>query len=206
MKMLLMGNTYPLILDGVIKEQLQLYFDKDSVKTIIKKVNEEYKAVIKRAPDIGGKENIFIDIMYLGSYVIALYKNMKDKVTIEQFNVMIKNGIENCDLLKKKMKKIDISSVEYNEKLEIAEKWSESNKEKYPTNWILKLPKDVKSDGIYFEFNRCALCALCKSEGVLELIPSLCEIEYIVLNMANCTLTRRKTLGGGDACCNFWIR
>jgi len=60
--------------------------------------------------------------------------------------------------------------------------------------------------GIYFEFAKCGLCELCKSENVSELTPLMCEMDFISFNFANCRLIREKTLSNGNEYCDFWIR
>lgn len=206
MKITLIANTYPMLLEGSVKEQLQLHYSQQETKEILKYASLEYKDIIKRTPEIGGKDNMFLDIFYFGAYVVALYKRLRTDLTISELDKIVKEGIESSDFLKKKLIKINPLSDEYKKELMKASKWSTENKLKYPTNWIVNYKENQKNDGLYFEFSNCSLCHLCKQEGVPELMPSLCQIDYTLINLSDCKLERTKTIGTGSHICDFWIR
>lgn len=205
MKMIMTAYAYPVILKGVVNDQLLKYFDKAQVKEIIKTTAAEYMKIVKRAPEIGGSKNLFVSNYLMGAYLIALYKTTKDKISIEQLGEVISNGLENFDYMKKLMQKEDLLSKEYKDKIESAGKWCYDNKDKYPDNWLVSVKDKEKTDVTHIVFTRCGLCALCKKENVPEFITLLCATDYITMGLANCKLERPTTLGAGSACCDFHI-
>lgn len=159
----------------------------------------------ERAPEIGGKKNYFIANYYMGSYLIALYKNIKDVLSLVEFNGIIVDGLHGFSYMKKKMLKTNLLSSEFKEKLIKAGLWCEENINVYPTNWLVSVKDENNPHLTNLVFTRCGLHGLCKSEGVPELLPSLCETDYIVMSFAGCKLERPTTLGEGNDCCNFYI-
>lgn len=167
--------------------------------------NKEYKAILKRAPEIGGNKNFFIANYHMGAYLIALYKNTKDTLSIGEFDKIIAKGLNDFSYMKKKMQKKDLLSMKFKEKIIKAGVWCEQNKDVYPTNWLVSVQDEKNPDLTNIVFTRCGLCYLCKNEGVPEFLPSLCETDYITMSFAGCKLERPTTLGKGDDCCNFNI-
>lgn len=206
MKLSLMGRVYPLAMDKLLKKQLLRKFDKTYIENVLKKANLNYKQILKRTPDMGGKENIFIKNIYMGSYIIAVYKAAKREIDLPELNRIIVDGLNEFALLKKKMSRTDLSSDAYRGKLKKAAAWAYQNRNKYPGTWLLSVPDHVKPDGVYYEFTQCGLCTLCEQEGEPDLIHLLCNTDYITIGFSGCKLTRTKTLAKGDSCCNFWIQ
>ncbi|QAA32800.1 hypothetical protein C1I91_14760 [Clostridium manihotivorum] len=205
MKMTIMAYVYPIILRGVVKEQLCKYYSKDNMKVLSKKIHNEYRAIIKRSPDIGGRKNLFMGSYLMGAYIIALYKNTKDKLSITELDGIISEGLKNFHYMKKHMSKVDLLSVNYKNKIEQAGKWCKKNKDKYPTNWQVEVKDKENPNLTHIVFTKCGLCFLCKSEGVPEIISSLCVTDYITMSFAKCKLERPTTLGKGSDCCDFYI-
>lgn len=197
--------AYLFVLKKVIKTQLQTYYEGADLKTILKSTARSYIDIVKRAPEIGGNKNIFLSSYLMGAYLIALHKNTKDKISISELDQLIADGLNNFDYMKKQMKKVDLLSNNYKNKIEKAGKWCADNKDKYPTNWLVSVKDKENSDLTHIVFTRCGLCALCERENVPELTPSLCATDYITMSFANCELKRPTTLGKGEECCDFYV-
>jgi len=208
MEYTIIGKIYPIILNNVVKNELKHHYKNNEIKEIIKKTKNEYLNIILRTPKMGGNKNIYIGNMYLGAYLIGLYKNIKEKISIERYNDMIQNGLKN--FLKKnyillKMKSVNYLSEKYKRKLYKRTKWARENETKYPWNWQIRIPEKQKDSGIYYEFTQCGLCKLFIAENVPELTYILCNTDYLVFSFGGYKLIRTETLAQGDECCDFWI-
>lgn len=200
-----MVYAYPFIMKSVVKAQLQNYYNKNDLKFIIKKTARGYYRIVKNAPNIGGNRNIFISSYLMGAYLISLHKNTKDIISISEFDNLIADGLNNFEFMKRQMRKTDLLSKEYKDKIESAGRWCDENKDKYPTNWLVSV-KDKQDDSLtHIVFTRCGLCTLCEKENVPELTPSLCATDYIAMSFANCKLERPTTMGNGNEYCDFYI-
>lgn len=203
--MTMMAYAYPMILQSVVKNQLCRYYSKDDIKDLVKKIHNKYREIVRRSPDIGGNKNLFISSYLMGAYLIAVYKNTKDKLTLADLDKIISEGLSNFEFMKKRMKKEDLLSISYKNKISQAGEWCKKNKDKYPTNWYVEVKDKENSDLTHIVFTKCALCFLCEKEGVPEFISTLCATDYITMSFANCKLERPTTLGKGNNCCDFYI-
>jgi len=204
------GRIYPIILNNIVKNELKQYYKNNEIKEIIKKTKKEYLNIILRTPKMGGNKNIYIGNMYLGAYLIGLFKNINEKIAIEKYNDIIQNGLNNFIknnyfILKLKMKSIDYLSKKYKRKLYKRTEWARENETKYPWNWQIRIPENQKDSGIYFEFTQCGLCKLFFSENVPELTYIMCNTDYLTFAFCGYKLIRTKTLAQGNECCDFWI-
>lgn len=200
------GKVLPIVLKNIAKKQLKKYFSDIEIKNITKNTKEEYKSIIVRTPNMGGNKNFYIAIMYLGIYLIALYRNTNKKLSLEEYSQLIQNGLKNSTLLKLKMGSVNYFSKKYRKSLYKRIEWTKNNEAKYPWIWQIRIPENKRNEGIYFEFTKCGLCELCKNEKVSELLPLMCKTDYISFSFANCKLIREKTLSNGNEYCDFWIK
>ena len=81
--------------------------------------------------------------------------------------------------MRKRAKKVDLLSVNYKNKIQCAGEWCKKNKDKYPTNWQVELKDKANPHLTHIVFSKCGLCFLCKSEGVPEIISSLCATDNL---------------------------
>lgn len=196
---------FPMAMKGTFKKYLLKKFHRVDVEILIRLSGKEFKSILKRAPDVGGNENLFITNYYIGAYLIALYKNIRDKLSIDDFNRMIADVLHDSAVIKTKMKNQDLLSLKFKNRMINAGIWCEKNKDIYPTNWLVSVEDEMNPELTHLIFTRCGLDGLCKSEDVLEFLPSLCAIDYITMSFAKCNLERPSTIGNGDGYCNFYI-
>lgn len=204
MKLLATGRLYPYIIQGSMKKQLEKNLSRLSTKQILKEARKEYKQIVKRTPEIGGRYNLLIDNFYISAYIIALYKFILTKTSLEVFDEMISEGINNFSFLRKIVEKEDLTSEIYRREMREISDWCEQHKDEYPSNWLLSIEKKEQGE-IHMTYYNCPLCDLCTDEGVPELMSTLCKVDYILMNFAKGNLNLMETLGKGDTCCNFVI-
>ena len=205
MKVSLKAMSLPLLMESNIKEQLSHYYSENDIKAILKDANIEYKEVIKRTPELGGKENKLIDLVYLDCYIIALYKRIKDILDLQQIEDMIKEGLIKNDFIRKKLMKINVFSEENKKEIKEYEQWCNNNKDKYNKNWIIIIG-DIKKEETNLCITRCAFHELCTQEHVLELVPVMCTLETFIISMGNYKVERYSTISKGDEKCKYIIK
>ena len=127
MKIPILANSYPLFLESSVKEQLLKIINEKETKEILKNTSKEYKEILKRTEEIGGKNNKLIDVVFIGAYVIGLYKNCKKYITKDKFRDLILQGLNKNELLKKQIKKVNPFDKENIQELENLSKWSKEN-------------------------------------------------------------------------------
>ncbi|RDU23486.1 L-2-amino-thiazoline-4-carboxylic acid hydrolase [Anaerosacchariphilus polymeriproducens] len=205
MKLLVTGRLYPYIMRRCMKKQLEDHFSKTRTKVILKRAKKEYFKIVKRAPDIGEKENFLVDNFYISAYIAAIYKKVKKKLSLEDFDSMIMDGLDDFSFMKKIMEKEDLTSATYCKEMMEIGTWCEKNETKYPTNWLLSISKNEEDEEVYLTYYRCPLYFFCKNEGIPELINTLCNVDIAILKYTNCNIEKTTTIGEGGAYCQFII-
>lgn len=55
------------------------------------------------------------------------------------------------------------------------------------------------------DYHQCGLCALGKQEHCEDLIPYMCEMDYISVELMGGVLHRTGTIATGAECCDFYV-
>ena len=175
-----------------------------NIKSIKRFSKDNYKAMIKRTPDIGSFRKNPLRISLAGGMLwLSIYDAMERKMNQEQFGKMVSAAIE-APMLKKnfqKQKAFDIKKQKKKiEKNKIANAASDSE-----FNWNTELILGRDEDEYTVIYHRCGLCALGKQEHHEELIPYMCKMDYETITMMGGVLKRKGTIATGADCCDFYV-
>jgi hypothetical protein len=160
MEMTMTGRLYPTVLSGIVKQQLNGVYTKAEVRRIVSATKKEYEAIVARTPLMGGAENMMINNMYLGAFLIALYRQIRGEVSLEQYQRIILDAMKQSALVKKNSADADIFSDAQRQRYAEMAKWSARNEEKYPWTWQFTFTVAPDEEHIYLTFTRCG-CAGC---------------------------------------------
>jgi hypothetical protein len=201
MHMTTTGKLLPFMMKKLVNKYLDEYYSESEIKRLSWEAGKNYKAIIGRVPDLGGKGNMMLLNVYLGAYIIALYRLTREKIDLPAFGKIIENGCR--ELVKKRIKGFDWFGEKNQKRLTDGVQWSKENGVNFPWAWQFTMLEDAERNGIHIIFTRCGLCKLCAAEGVPEFTPLLCATDFVTAEMAGVRLEREKTLATGDDCCDF---
>ena len=172
-----------------------------SLNRFKKKLHKEYREMVKRTPAID-RDNDLTGTLYMGCYILSVYKACEEKLTVEDFSELVK------DLCYSKVmvdahKDADAFDDKY---LKNKEKWAKKRKDSdKEMDWEYTINIAENRSFYDIRYTRCGLCALGKQEGLQHLIRYLCQADYITYEMMGCKLTREHTIANGDGYCDFHI-
>jgi hypothetical protein len=201
MKMTLVGRLLPFMISKLTNKYLSEYYSGKKIRKIVRSAKADYKAIIKRTPDMGGKANMMLVNMFFGAYLIALYRQVGGKINLAAYGKIIEDGCR--ELAAKRSVGFDWFGEDNQKRFNDGMKWADENGEKYPWIWQFKLFEDKQRGGVRIIFTRCGLCKLCAAEGLTELTPLFCATDYVTAEMTGVKLERKKTLAAGYDCCDF---
>ena len=72
-------------------------------------------------------------------------------------------------------------------------------------NWKTETIQGRDVDEYTVNYHQCGLYALAKAEHFEDLLPYMCEMDYISVSQMGGVLTRTKTIAKGDKLCDFYI-
>ena len=165
-----------------------------------KKVQQEYKAMLLRTPDIGGSS---LEInLYIAAFVFSLHKAAPDKITPELVNEMAEAVFDAPFMINMhKNKKCTLFTDKVQDK-KVKESIA-SQTSAYELDWKFRYEKGI--DEFYNTYTECGICKLGKRENCFEFVPCLCRMDERNYRNEGGELHRTKTLAQGDDCCDFHV-
>ena len=175
-------------------------FPEKDTREYINRVKKEFKDMVLRTPALP-ESGLEINL-YFAAYIFALNKADSydmgkeniDKLVDEVFNsklIVALHKNKKCTMFTEKEMKKRIDDME------------NSSKSNSKSRWVGNIiPKE---DEFYMTYTECGICKMAEREGMSELVPSLCRMDYPNYKNDGAILFRTKTLGYGDNECNFHL-
>jgi len=166
------------------------------------KVKKEYREIIGRQPEVGGVKNNLIMGLYTAAYLMAVYRASEGAMNEETFGKMV-DAVCASDIFVKLNKNKEF----FTEKNIGTRKRLQNDPEfnSYPDNWKYTFTCDMSVPECTITYTRCAICRMAEREGCFHLMKHLCKTDFVQQELMGNTLIRTKTIGNGDAICDFHI-
>jgi hypothetical protein len=71
----------------------------------------------------------------------------------------------------------------------------------YPYDWKIRY-REIDDNIFELDITECALKRMANDFGAIDLLPSICRMDYLFSYLMGNGFERTKTLGDGDDCCN----
>ena len=65
--------------------------------------------------------------------------------------------------------------------------------------------RETRVDGFYYHFTQCPLNTFARREGLLDVLPVMCEMDFLTAGLMHAKLHRENTLAGGGKICDYWF-
>ena len=66
----------------------------------------------------------------------------------------------------------------------------------------MEIRKAVSESSV--RFTQCPLNNFARKEGYLEVLPVMCDVDFLTAKLMHFTLHREHTLAGGGEVCDYW--
>ena len=203
MELGMIGRLFPALLGRVVYDYTAKALPELDIRAFKKKQMKEYKSMVARTPGVGSmKENMFAPVMYLACFGFSYYKADPEHITTDVFGGMI-DAICKSDLMKRVYEGKDcFDRTEIDKYVRGSER---SKKKEYPMDWVFDFSYDLSVPEYFVTHRECGVCKIAWQEGLMFLMPYLCEMDYPTIEYKGGKLIRTKTLGAGDDCCDFHV-
>jgi hypothetical protein len=183
------------------------HFGVDAGAVMRTEMLDEYRRVIPEVPDIGGRRNVYASDLEASGWFLAIYRVVvRHGGSVEAVGEVIH---EMARLEMGRMPKVILPLVRWYRfsglrmrKLEKAARRSQARR--YPGDWVFEV---VDGEGKPFDFGidmtECGIVKFFHNQGADELVPYLCELDYIGAETIGVGLRRTKTLAWGCDRCDF---
>lgn len=200
-------SKYWNMLTPLIKKSLRKRYGKAKTTQLLRKTNQIYRDLLRRADDIG-KDNPMASNLYEGLIFFALWDASDRKISVEELRT-ISEEMMSFPLLKamglminanKKSGMARIAKMMHKDAA-----WLEAHPQYKAYSWDFHFDETKHQDGFYYHFTQCPLNTFARKEGYLEVLPIMCDIDYKTAALMHAKLYRDHTLAGGGEVCDYWF-
>jgi hypothetical protein len=160
-------------------------------------------------PDIGGPDNLVYSSFVVGPQYVALYRALSPYgVTAEEVGKLVYDLASHSYAQQAQKLKANgerLFSPEYYEALRA---WADRSQRKlYPMDWVQTVFRGDGTDyDLGIDYTECGLMKYFTAQGVPELAPYPCYVDFPASRAEGTGLYRTTTLAGGGGVCNFRYR
>lgn len=200
-------SKYWNMLTPLIKKSLLKRYGKEETAELLRKTNQIYRDMLRRADDIG-KDNPMASNLYEGLIFLALWDASDKQIYVDELRT-ISEEMMSFPLLKamglminanKKSGMARIAKMMHKDAA-----WLEAHPQYKAYSWDFHFDETKHQDGFYYHFTQCPLNTFARKEGYLEVLPIMCDIDYKTAALMHAKLHRDHTLAGGGEVCDYWF-
>lgn len=190
-----------------VKKSVTKRYGKEYTTALMQKTHEEYKDMLRRIDDVG-KDNPMASNIYECLVFLALWKAADGKISIDglreiSVEVLSMPVLKLMGLFVNGNKASGVQRVR--KMMEKDAQWLEQHPQYKKYSWDFNFDETKHKDGFYYHFTQCPLNNFARKEGYLEVLPVMCDIDYLTAKLMHFTLHREQTLAGGGTKCDYWF-
>ena len=190
-----------------IKISLRRRYGRAYTRSLVKKTDAVYRDMLQRADDIGA-DNPMASNTYSCLVFLALWKAADGKISIRDLR-MITMEMMSIPALKLVGLFINGNTKSGMKRLRaMMEKdaaWLEDHPQYKSVSWDFNFDETKHEDGFYYHFTQCPLNTFARREGYEEVLPVMCDIDYLTAKLMHLKLHREQTLVSGGSVCDYWF-
>lgn len=201
-------KPYPSFVRGAAMKYFSKQYSGSEVKHFWNKTLELYKSFVEEAPDIGGKENNMSNNLYMALAVFAFYEAADKRITPEELKKLMTEYMPKSIPVVSAF--LDFNKPKNQEKLRIRyEKYKALSDDKlnngeWGNSWRVELNPHNRKKGVAFDLVGCPLADFAKKHGYAEIMPVLCDFDYLTASLMHARLIREHTVAEGNEYCDYW--
>lgn len=204
--MLKYTGKYWLVLAPLVKKSLKKHYGKDFAVRTMQKAKAEYRAMLDRADDVGA-DNPMASNIYMCFVFFAVYRAANGKITVSDLRTISHEAISwkplKCmGLFMNANKPGGLKTIQ---KMMLGNaEWLEKHPQYKAVSWDFNFDQTKHRDGYYYHFTQCPLNNFARREGLLDVLPVMCDMDFLTAGLMHAKLHREHTLAGGGKICDYW--
>jgi len=191
---------------GTMKKVIAKHFGDDYAKELMKECKPYYKKIVAEAPDIGKDNPMAFNMLFALAFATP-YLVSNGKVNKEISQEMMKESLYHIkwyfsmtDVNTPKGKNTNKKSV-----VDYYKWYTKEKEEQFPTSWKVDFEDMPYEGACYYRITRCPICPYMKKLGCEELMPLMCDLDNVMVNLQHGILYREKMIANGDEYCDYFI-
>lgn len=197
---------YWIVLAPLVKRSVKRHYGSAYAAKVMKKAKTEYKGMLNRIDNIGA-ENPMASNIYTSFIFFAVYRAAKGKITVNALRTIAHEVVRwkplRCvGLFINANKPGGINSIR--KMMQKNAQWLEKHPKYKKVSWDFNFDETKHRDGYYYHFTQCPLNDFARREGLLEVLPVMCEMDHFTAGLMHAKLHRENTLASGGKMCDYW--
>lgn len=204
--MLKYTGKYWMVLAPLVKKSLKRHYGKAFADNTMIKAKTEYRAMLDRMDDIGA-DNPMASNVYMSFVFFAVYRVANGKITIDALRTISTEVVswKPMKLMGLFMNMNKPSGIQAIRSMMLKNaKWLEKHPQYKKTAWDFNFDENKHRDGYYYHFTQCPLNNFARREGLLDVLPVMCDMDFLTAGLMRAKLHREQTLAGGGKICDYW--
>ena len=202
------AGQYWLVIAPVVRHFIKKRHGVGLARRAYKRGKPIYRAYIDRAPLIGAgnpmAKNFYMSAVFFAMWRAcdgALSPDDMRQVVRDLFGApIVKKALSNSEGFRSRKYRAELT-----EKLRANKRWADERPEIRDVTWDFNFDDDRGGEVVHYHYTRCPINDFCRSEGILEILPVMCEVDYLMIELGHGKLTRHHTLAQGGPCCDYLI-
>ena len=201
-------RAYPFFIRGAVWKYLKKEYGGSEARRIWRETLAYYRRFVDEAPDIGGKANRMSSNLYMALAVFAFYEADGRKLTPEKLRALMTERMPKHIPLFSAL--VDFNKPRNQRKLRARyEKYKATSDEKldrgeWGNSWRIEMNPRGREKGIAFDLVSCPLADFARKHGYTEIMPVLCDFDYLTASLIHAHLFREHTVATGSPYCDYW--
>lgn len=201
-------SRYFNVIAPVLRRIIRKRYGYDLAKRAYDGARPIYRDLLSAAPPIGG-ENPMAKNLYEACVFFALYRAAGGELTPDMLRVVVD------DLFSMRVMKLVGVAANLNRKKDVATfnarlrnnaRWVREHPEVEPYTWDFNFGDTAGDTQVNYYFTRCPINDLCREQGLMDVLPIMCDIDHTTARLAHGHLVRHHTLATDGPVCDYLIR
>ena len=199
-------NKYWKLLIPFMKKSLNKRYGKEYTKELVEKADGIYRDMLNRVDDVG-EDNPMASNIYECLVVMAIWKAADGKISVNDLREICV-GIMSMPMLKvvglfiNGNKKSGVRK--FSKMIHKDAAWLDEHPEYKAASWDFNFDETKYDKGFYYHFTQCPLNNFARREGCLEVLPVMCDVDFLTAKLMHFKLHREHTLASGGKVCDYW--
>ncbi|MBQ7597672.1 MAG: L-2-amino-thiazoline-4-carboxylic acid hydrolase [Clostridia bacterium] len=181
--------------------QTTLGCTKQEAKAVTKEAKPKYKQILARVPEFEKEDRFKMNLVNC-ALLVAFVRSMQTRPTVEALTRFYSAAMMNaptrwfCRMSgKQKFTEKDIRAMRQTAALRAADR--------NPYSWNMVFLSYPDGSGYEARFTTCGICTLMREEGLFDLVPAMCRLDYTMSDAGGRSdFVRQYTLASGGPYCD----
>lgn len=191
---------------GTMKKTIAEKYSSPYAALIMQKSKHIYKKIVEEAEDIGEDNPMAYNELFALTF-IAPYLASEKKIPPELIQEMMRRSLYKVKWFFR-MTNLNTPKGKASNKKNIMKyvKWyTPLKEEQYPSSFKVDFEGIPYDGACYYRITRCPICSYCEKIGIPEIMPLLCELDEVMINLQHGILHRSHTIAENGDYCDYFI-